>query len=282
MTRHAAKHKSCDAPRANRAARHVLTSPMVPFGTETIDDSLELIEQLYDYNHWVFSLVRPFVGDDVLEVGAGTGNITQFLAMRARRVVGVEPVDHFADRFVERFQHMSHVSVQRNYLERLSTPRDDDDAFDTVICCNVLEHIEDDVAALRQMAGQLRTGGRVVIFVPAGRIAFGRLDRELGHYRRYTLRTLRRAMTAAGLEWRTGRYSNALGLLGWFISSVVLRRTRVPAGQAKIVNALTPLLSAAERYLPLPFGQSVIGVATRPAPAAGLSLPITQHLAAAA
>jgi 2-polyprenyl-3-methyl-5-hydroxy-6-metoxy-1,4-benzoquinol methylase len=235
-----------------------------PFGTDVIDDSLETIEQLYEYNHWVFNTIRPYLGDDVLEVGSGTGNITQFLAMYSKRVVGLEPVDHFASRFNERFEHMSHVSSKVGYLHELSEPTESRNAFDSVVSCNVLEHIEDHVGAVKQMADQLRPGGKVILFVPAGPFALGKLDRELGHYRRYTKRSIKNTIEQAGLTWETGKYNNAIGLLGWFVNSVLLRRTTVPTKQAKLVDKLTPLLSAIERYLPIPFGQSVMGVGRKP------------------
>ncbi len=236
----------------------------VPQGTDVIDDSLETIEQLYEYNHWVYNQLRPYLGQAVLEVGCGTGNITQFLSMRAQRVVGIEPVANFADRFRDRLRHMSHVSCIDGYLHDVPEPDDDTQRFDSVVSCNVLEHIEDHVGAMAQMAAQLREGGRVVIFVPAGPLALGRLDRELGHYRRYTLTSLRRTMEFAGLDWETGHYSNVVGLLGWWFNSVVLRRKHVPARQAKFFDRLVPMLSAVERIMPLPCGQSVVGVARKP------------------
>lgn len=234
-----------------------------PQGTAVIDHSLDTIEHLYEYNHWIFNQLRAFVSGATLEVGCGTGNITQFLATRASRVVGIEPVNSFSQRFRDRLSHMAHVTCVEGYLQDLPKPAADADRFDSVVSCNVLEHIEDDVAAVRDMSDQLRVGGRVILFVPAGPLAFGKLDRELGHFRRYTRRGLRRTMEAAGLEWEHGHYSNLIGLAGWWFNSVLLRRKLVPARQAVAFDKLVPLLSAIERMLPLPCGQSVLGVARK-------------------
>lgn len=232
----------------------------LPAGTDVIDDSLQVIEQLYDYNHWIFSLLRPHLGNEILEVGGGTGTITQFLSMAARRVLSVEPVPAFVERFQSRLGHMRHVAIQHAYLSDLPAPLAAGEAFDTVVSCNVLEHIEDDVHAVRCMAQHLRADGRVVIFVPAGPFACGRLDRALGHFRRYSLSSLRRTMEGAGLRWEAGHYSNFVGLLGWFTSSVVLRRQIVSPRQAMLFNKLVPILSALERWMWMPCGQSVLGV----------------------
>ena len=232
----------------------------IPQGTDVIDNSLDTIENLYEYNHWIFNQLRPYLSGATLEVGSGTGNITQFIATRASRVVGIEPVASFTERFRERLSHMSHVRCLQGFLQDLPKPTIDAERFDTVVSCNVLEHIEDHVAAVRDMSDHLRIGGRVIIFVPAGPLAFGKLDSELGHYRRYTRRGLRQTMEAAGLTWEHGHYSNLVGLVGWWFNSVVLRRKLVPAKQAAAFDKLVPLISAFERMLPLPCGQSVMGV----------------------
>jgi len=235
-----------------------------PLGTDVVDDSLDTLSGLYEYNHWVYSMVRPHVSGRVLEVGCGVGTITRFLSMHADEVVGLDPVDRFVDRFSQAFAHMTHVSARQGFLEDLPVPKDESRMFDTVVNCNVLEHIEDDVEAVTTMAQQLRPGGRLAVFVPAGPLAFGRLDRELGHFRRYTRRSLRAVFEAAGLQWIEGRYSNSVGLLGWWFNSVVLRCKTVPIKQAVAFNRLVPLISAIERMIPLPFGQSVVGVGRKP------------------
>jgi len=236
--------------------------------TGVIEDSLDMIEGLQAYNRWVYDLLEPHVGGRVLEVGCGTGNITKFLAQSADEVVGVDPVARFIGRFRERFAGSKKVSSHRCTLADLATPNAEADCFDTAVSCNVFEHIEDHVAALKQVTGHLRPGGKAVIFVPAGPVAFGKLDKELGHYRRYTVASLKQAMQDAGLEWVEGRYSNAVGLFGWWFNSVVLKKTTVPGDQAVWFNRLVPILSRVEKLIRLPFGQSVVGVARKPLTAA--------------
>jgi SAM-dependent methyltransferase len=234
-----------------------------PAGTAIVADSLDTLARLHAYNRWIFRALRPHLAGDVLEVGCGIGNMTAHLAEAADRLVGIDPVRAFTDRFARRFADRSHVDVRRCWLDELAEPTVDARRFDRVVSCNVLEHIDDDVAALRQMAAQLRPGGKVVVFVPAGPVAFGRLDRELGHYRRYTRRSLRAAMRAAGLSWQGGEYFNRVGLLSWWINSVLLRRRRVPMRQAALGNRLVGMARVIDRCTPLPWGQSVLGVGVK-------------------
>ena len=240
-----------------------------------IGDSLKMIESLDAYNRWVFDLLKPHVSGRVLEVGCGTGNITKFIAKQAEQVVGIDPVGRFIQRFQARFVGNESVTAHQYTLDAMPKPEAQAEQFDAAVSCNVFEHIEDHVTALKQVADQLKPGGKAVIFVPAGPIAFGKLDRELGHYRRYTIDSLFEAMEDAGLEWVDGRYSNMVGLFGWWLNSVILRKTHVPGDQAKWFNKLVPVLSRIERWFNPPFGQSVVGVARKPMrPALNLTEPI--------
>jgi SAM-dependent methyltransferase len=131
--------------------------------------------------------------------------------------------------------------------------------LDTVVAFNVLEHIEQDVAALRSIADMLAQGGRAVVLVPAFQSLYGTLDVELGHCRRYTRRSLAAAMTGAGLTVERVFYFNFAGALGWWLSARVRRQPRIPERQLRIFDALVPMLRLEDR-LPLPLGQSVIGL----------------------
>jgi SAM-dependent methyltransferase len=170
----------------------------------------------------------------------------------------------------ERFAREPAVAV-----EMLSLP---DDAaaenlrpcqLDTVVAFNVLEHVEEDMAALRSAAKMLMPGGRVVLLVPAVPSLYGSLDTALGHFRRYTRGTLAAAMEGGGFVVERVDYFNRLGSLGWWFSARVRRQSRIPLGQLRAFDACVPLLRF-ERFMPLPFGQSLIGVGRlrdRPNPA---------------
>jgi SAM-dependent methyltransferase len=136
--------------------------------------------------------------------------------------------------------------------------------FDTIVCLNVLEHIEDDARALRHMFDLLQPGGKLLLFVPAGRYLFGHLDRALGHYRRYELDGLRRLVRAQGFVIDDASYMNAAGIPGWFLASRVLRRSTPPRGLLWLFNQLMPLFIRVEEAIRLPFGQSIVCVARRP------------------
>ncbi len=221
--------------------------------------SLERLSDLYAYNHWIYSRIRPYLRGAICEVGGGTGNITQFL-LNYPRVVSLEPDGHSLRIARERFADHLNTKFVQTYVE--GCPREEVAAgsFDTVICLNVLEHIENDVEALRRMGALCAAGGQVVILVPAMQWAFGRLDESFGHYRRYSRRTLRAAFAAAGLEVVASRYFNFIGAFGWWYTSRVRGAVQLEASSCRTFDRLVPYLDSIERLIPPPIGQSLIMV----------------------
>src|SRR5882672_10098904 len=202
--------------------------------------TLERMAAAPRYNRWMFDRLRPWVGRRVLEIGAGIGNMSAFLDDRERLVLtDTEP--YYLGRLRDRFAGRSHVSV----AERL----------DTVVCLNVLEHIEDDRASLRAMHDLLRPGGRLVLLVPSLRALYGTLDEALGHFRRYVPDELSEKLPAAGFRLRHLEYFNLAGVPGWWVAGRLLRRRLIPTGALRWYEALVPLFRL-ERLLPWRIGQS--------------------------
>lgn len=226
--------------------------------------SLELISELYNYNHWIFNKVRPFIRGKVCEVGAGIGNITQFL-LNHEEVVGLEPSPVSSNAYRKRFSAHSNISCCERMLSRCPAEGVPADHFDTTVCLNVLEHIEEDVDALDTMRRLCRPGGRVVILVPAHMSIYGRIDRAFGHVRRYNRRSLSRAFRNAGLSVEYSFYMNSLGFFGWLWHSKCLQRPEIPIKAARLFNRLVPFVDAFERVIRLPFVQSVVMIGKRSA-----------------
>jgi SAM-dependent methyltransferase len=95
--------------------------------------------------------------------------------------------------------------------------------MDTVVCVNVLEHIEYDGAALESIRTVLEPGGRLILLVPNDPKAYGTIDREIGHYRRYTTSGLRSLIESAGYEIEEMRSFNRISMPGWRIAGQLLK-----------------------------------------------------------
>ena len=161
-----------------------------------------------NYFAWQSRLVLRHLGRRVVEVGCGIGNFTGMLLDRDVVVaVDVEPacVQSLRERYPGRPNLHALVAEDVRGLVRF--------APDSVVCLNVLEHIADDGAALRGMASILSPGGVIVLLVPAFPALFGPIDRNLGHYRRYTRKSLANLAAACGLRVRQSAFREQPGLL---------------------------------------------------------------------
>src|SRR2546422_10645241 len=152
--------------------------------------SLKQIAELDRYNHWVYEHISHALGRRVLEVGSGTGNITQFLRAEGREVMATDVVPSYRNELERLFSAYPNVRVGWFDLTAEAPGAFVADPFDSVVCLNVLEHIEDDLFALAQMRDSLAPGGKLALLVPAHQFLYGEFDRALGHFRRYERREL--------------------------------------------------------------------------------------------
>ena len=232
----------------------------LPHGHRTLDS----IAPLRRYHRFLWGTVSESAGGRVIEIGAGIGNITQFLLKREHLWV-TDVDDDYLRQLTARFDGRANVDVVRLDLTR---PLGDSNAgnirgkADTAVAFNVVEHLEDDRLALEVIGESLAPGGRLLLIVPAHPFAHGALDDELGHFRRYRRADLEAVLVEAGYEIESTTRANSFGLFGWWFNGRILRRRHVPSFQAKINNLLVPLLKL-ERALGIPFGLSLVVVARR-------------------
>jgi SAM-dependent methyltransferase len=224
-------------------------------------DDLETMKLARRYSAHVFNLFRPFIGRRVLEVGCGIGTMTAPLLDVADSVVGLEPNPNCASLLQAALGAHPRLDLRFCHLEDCDPADLADHQFDTVFCLNVLEHIQDDALALRTFADALIDGGNVLIFVPAVQAAYGPIDAELGHFRRYSKHTLGAAFEQAGLSLLTLRYTNPIGLLGWMFNSRVLGSTAHSPTQLRLFETLVaPWALPLERLISPPIGLSLVAV----------------------
>jgi SAM-dependent methyltransferase len=214
------------------------------------------------YLRWQLEQFQDFLGQRILEIGCGVGGIIDLLGPR-ERVVGldVEPpvltytAQRFRDRPECRFELLDITAASGHQLADLQAER-----LDTVVCINVLEHIADDLAALRRLEQLLQPGGVLALLVPAHMGLYGPYDRLDGHFRRYDKRRLRQLLGRTGFRVLRLRYFNAVGALGWWVQYRLLRRQMHGGGQFGVMNRLLPLVRALERVVAPPFGLSLVAV----------------------
>ena len=223
-------------------------------------DVLEEMASAVQYRRWLVSLTSPHLGDRPLEIGSGTGDYALEWASPGRHLTLTEGFPPLVARLSERFRGNPDVTVRR-----LMAPVTETANYSAVVALNVLEHIPDDVAALRSFAQLVEPGGRIVIFVPAFPLLMSEYDDVVGHQRRYRRSTLRSVAAQAGLEVEVLHHVNLVGWFGWLLTMRILKGRPHEGLLLRIFDgAIVPVARWAETRLHPPFGQSLLLVARTP------------------
>jgi SAM-dependent methyltransferase len=222
------------------------------------------------YLSWLARTVRPYLGDAVLEVNAGIGNLSGRLMARRILYVAAEKDPLHLHALRNRFLRTPNVVVRRIDPEVPEDLAAMDSCFDTVLCLNVLEYLDDPAAVLRSLSATLKPGGRVVALMPHSPALFGSLDRSMGHKRRYSAAAARQLLEGEGFTVERVADFNKAGAPPWWIYSRVAGKRRINKLVLKIFDKTVWIWRRLDRLMPWP-GLSLLVAARKsaavPAPA---------------
>jgi glycosyltransferase involved in cell wall biosynthesis len=215
------------------------------------------------YTSWLARVLRPYLGDNVLELGAGIGAISGRLMGRRLSYVAAETDPLHLHALGNRFLRTPNVSVRKIDPAQPADFQGLEDTFDTVLCLNVLEYMEDPAATLRAVCSSLKSGGRLLVLVPQSPILYGAVDRFMGHRRRFRSKETAALLAAQGLQIERTYSLNKAGSLPWLLFSRILRRDRINKFTLKLFDKTVWIWRHADWLLPWP-GLSLIAVARKP------------------
>lgn len=225
----------------------------------TDDFEFTALAEAHNYRRALFAEFGPYLRGEVLEVGAGIGQMTEHLVKLpgVRRAVAIEPDPKFCAR--HRTQFPAHELVEGT-ISNLPTGS----SWDAILSANVLEHIRDDEDELNRYAGLLRERhGALCLFVPARPEIYAPIDKDFGHFRRYTRPELRDKLARAGFQSVKLHYFNCAGYFAWWLNFCLLRKRRFEPQKVRFFDrVIFPIVHAMEsKILRPPFGQSLLAVA---------------------
>jgi 2-polyprenyl-3-methyl-5-hydroxy-6-metoxy-1,4-benzoquinol methylase len=227
--------------------------------------TLARMAKLEPYNKWLVGRFEHALGRRILEIGAGFGNLTRHLVSTGSgspELVVASDLDPVALEYLKgAFQEDPKVRIASYRFPLSPAEREELRSLgvDTIVCCNVLEHIEDDRSTLADMQAILKPGGRLALLVPALQKLYGSLDEHLHHFRRYEKPELEEKLAAAGFRLEDCRFVNRPGVFGWWLNGRVLKRRVLPKMQLKAFSVLRPLLDREEAHPPA-YGMSLLAI----------------------
>jgi SAM-dependent methyltransferase len=225
--------------------------------------TLERMAGLEAYNRWLHDRFDAYLGRRILEIGSGIGNQTRYFADR-ERVVASDVDPYYVSTLQSKFNDRPSVRIASFRFPLSSADIADlkDERLDTIVCLNVLEHIEVDHGTLEDCASVLAPGGHLVLLVPSLKALYGSLDIHLQHFRRYEKEPLRALLAQHGFEVEDLRFVNRVAVFGWWLSSRILKRKVLPRNQLAAFRLMMPLLRFEETHPPS-FGLSLLALARR-------------------
>jgi len=220
--------------------------------------TLEVMSNAERYNKWIMSWLRPHVGTKILETGAGIGNFSKLLSSFGKLTL-IDFNKGYVDILKKKKYRAGIGDIEKGkyFFKR-------HEKFDTIINLNVIEHIKDDTKTIANFYNLLEPGGKALIITPAHQFAYSQLDKNLGHYRRYTKKSLERKFKEAGFNIVDSRYLNFLGLLGWIFFGKFKKEKSLKEKQLSLFDVISPPLLLLEKVINVPLGLSVFVVAEKP------------------
>lgn len=225
-----------------------------------IGQELAIFAHAVNWKKYYSSLIRPFFGRRVVEVGAGLGATTAVMCDgRQQEWICLEPDPALRAR-IDRLILEGQLPACCRSLGGFVSDLPADSRFDTFIYIDVLEHIEDDQAELREAAARLRPGGRLIVLSPAFNFLFSPFDRAIGHHRRYD-KDMYRALSPSDCTLKKLDYLDSLGALTSLVNRLVLSQSMPTVEQILFWDRyIIPITKWIDPLLLHGFGRSLLGV----------------------
>lgn len=220
-------------------------------------DNLEVMKEAVNYNRYLLELIRKHAGDarSVIDFGAGAGTFAAPTAQAGFDLTAVELDDGLRT-------HLGRLGLRA----AASTAELPAGSFDYAYTLNVLEHINDDVAALRELRKILKPGARLLVYVPAFPVLYTSMDAKVGHVRRYKRDSLVASVSAAGFTIDRVEYADSIG----FFATLAFRLTDRGSGDINLRllklydRVVFPLSRALDLLTRRWFGKNLVLVAQNP------------------
>lgn len=225
---------------------------------------LKTIECSPIFSSWMYETIKPYIKGDILEVGSGLGIYSRFLYRDFRGKLCLTDINENYVAELRREFPRHRVLVEKLDLGSrgdFQSLRIKGLRYDTIICMNVLEHVDDDVTALRELKRLLRDDGVLILLVPAHKSLYNSIDRAVGHFRRYSKQELVSKLRRAGFLICEVFYYDVFGIIGWYLNGNLLGRRNIDRRAFGFFNTLVPILRILDRLPPFRItGISVIAL----------------------
>lgn len=223
-----------------------------------IGKDLESMSYAQNYSKWIIELFLPYTGNNIAEVGAGTGNLTNLFSEldKVRSITAFEPSEEMHRVLSNNTSHSKKIITVNNTVSKASAIYPN--RFDSIFYINVMEHIDNDQEEVYLIQSMLKDKGHVCIFVPALSWLYSDFDKSIGHYRRYHKTQLFNLFDKNGFDIIKIKYIDMFGIIPWYLNFVLLKRA-LDSKSTKIYDTYAiPLIKKLDKLIEPPLGKNLI------------------------
>jgi 2-polyprenyl-3-methyl-5-hydroxy-6-metoxy-1,4-benzoquinol methylase len=224
--------------------------------------TLEVIAKADRFNQWMYGQFKHQLKGEILEIGSGIGNISQLVIEEGHTITLSDYNEEYCENLKRKFSQLSNVRevisidlLDQNFEDKYSIYKE---KFDSVFLLNVIEHIEDDEMAVKNCNYLLKSGGHLILLSPAYSWLYCTFDKQLGHFRRYSLKHLKGLLKKEGLSLLSGNYFNFTGIVGWFFFGKIMNKKMLSSGEMSAFNKIVPIAKIIDKLFGRSFGLSLI------------------------
>lgn len=212
------------------------------------------------YSKWIYSIIKPYIQNRILEIGSGIGTMIKNYDDN-KFLIASDVNDNYLKIIREKYInkkklkiiYLDITKIDKSTLKNLKKMN-----IDTVICINVLEHIRKDQLAIGNIYSVLPNAGRIIIFIPSCPKIYGSLDIAFGHFRRYSKNNITDKLLQSKFKIEYIRYFNFLGIIWWFIAGKILKIRNLPKNTGLLLKIVVSIMQKIESMINPPLGQSLI------------------------
>ena len=223
---------------------------------------LDRMGKLNKYNEWLFSHIKDYLGNSVWEAGAGIGTYSKCMS-GVKFLFLSDVVDGYLKKLNMEFNNFNNVIVERIDLTNEDYRKLQHYNIDTVVCINVLEHVEHDLKAMENIYKVLKNDGRFLFIGPNHPFLYGSLDKYANHFRRYTKKGLTSSLNKIGFKIEKISVVNSLAAFNWFLQSKILKRKIISEEGLEMCEKFIALAKIVDRINPFPIGSNIVVIARK-------------------
>jgi SAM-dependent methyltransferase len=234
------------------------TATKDPVGLHT----LEVIAKADRFNRWMYDQFKHQLKGEVLEIGSGIGNISKLVIEEGYSITLSDYNEEYCENLKEKFSSIKNVreiiSIDLLHSDFENKYKSYKNKFDSIFLLNVIEHIEDDQLAVSNCNYLLKTNGHLILLAPAYSWLYSSFDKQLGHFRRYSLRSLKELLIEEKFNILSGSYFNFAGISGWLLFGKILNQKMLSSGEMSAFNKIVPIAKLIDKLFGKKIGLSII------------------------